>query len=108
VERVFLPTGADGRFDPAEVVRFLGTCGLSRILVEGGGVTVSHFLEAGVLDRLHITVAPLLMGSGRPSLTLPPIRRMDGALRPRTRIFRLGQDVLFDLDLRSGASSSVR
>jgi len=108
VERVFLPTGADGRFDPAEVVRFLGTCGLSRILVEGGGVTVSHFLEAGVLDRLHITVAPLLMGSGRPSLTLPSIRRMDGALRPRTRIFRLGQDVLFDLDLRSGASSSAR
>ncbi|TVR65255.1 MAG: hypothetical protein EA422_04570 [Gemmatimonadales bacterium] len=105
VERVSLPTDADGRFDPGEVIRVLRARGLSRILVEGGGTTVSHFLEAGALDRLHVTVAPLLMGSGRPALTLPPIRRMEGALRPRTRIFRLGSDVLFDLDLRSGASN---
>ena len=101
VERVGLPTGEKGYFDPHAVVDFLATRGLLKVLVEGGGMTVSRFLEAGALDRLHVTVAPLLMGSGRPALTLPPIRRMDGALRPAVRIFRLGADVLFDLDLRS-------
>ena len=74
--------------------------GLGRILVEGGGLTVSRFLQAGALDRLHLTVAPLLIGSGRPSLTLDPIATLDQALRPPCRHFRLGADILFDLDLR--------
>jgi riboflavin-specific deaminase-like protein len=75
--------------------------GLRRILVEGGGVTVSRFLQAGLLDRLHLTVAPILIGSGRPSITLDPIVSLDEALRPACRRFTLGEDVLFDLDLRS-------
>ena len=43
-----------------------GSCarGCSRVFVEGGGVTVSSFLQAGLLDRLHIAIAPLLIGEG--------------------------------------------
>ena len=63
--------------------------------------TVRLFEEAGLLDRLHITVAPLLIGSGRPSITLDPVASLDQVLRPPCRHFRLGRDVLFDLDLRS-------
>ena len=73
---------------------------LRRVLVEGGGITVSRFLQAGLLDRLHVTVAPLLIGSGRAALTLPAIETLAQALRPRCRHFHLGEDVLFDLDLR--------
>ena len=46
--------------------------GLRRIYMEGGGITVSRFLAAGALDRLHVTVSPLLIGSGIPAFTLPP------------------------------------
>jgi len=91
----------DGLDLPALLER-LRARGLRRILVEGGGVTVSRFLQAGLLDRLHISVAPILIGSGRPSITLDPIEGLDQALRPRCRHFKLGEDVLFDLDLRSG------
>ena len=63
-------------------------------------MTVSRFLEAGLLDRLHMTVAPILMGSGRPGITLPPIETLEQALRTRCRHVRLGDDLLFDLDLR--------
>ena len=77
----------------------LRTHGLRRFLVEGGGVTGSRFLEAGLLDRLHLTVAPLLIGSGRPGITLPPIETLDQSLRVRCRHVPLGDDVLFDLDL---------
>ncbi len=99
-EVVTLPVvGSDG-FDPAAVLDALRARGLRRVLVEGGGVTVSRFLQAGLLDRLHVTVAPLLIGSGRPALTLPPIETLAEALRPRCRHVRLGEDLLFDLDLR--------
>jgi riboflavin-specific deaminase-like protein len=96
---ISMPGGADG-FDPRVVLAVLRDLGYRRVLVEGGGITVSRFLHAGVVDRLHVTVAPMLIGSGRPGLTLPPIDSLDLALRPACRYFRLGDDMLFDLDLR--------
>jgi creatinine amidohydrolase len=89
-----------GGFDLEGLLGALRARGLRRILVEGGGVTVSRFLQAGLLDRLHLTVAPLLIGSGRPSITLESIPTLDQAIRPRCRRFTLGEDVLFDLDMR--------
>ena len=94
------PASADGSLAPSAIVAALRAQGLSRILVEGGGVTVSRFLGAGVLTRLHVAVAPLLIGSGRHALTLRPIPSLDRALRPPCRRFALGDDLLFDLDLR--------
>ena len=97
---LFLPASDAGWIDPGVILARLGGLGLGRVLVEGGGRTVSGFLEAGALDRLHLTVAPVLIGSGLPSLELTPINRLAEALRPRARHFRLGRDILFDLDLR--------
>jgi diaminohydroxyphosphoribosylaminopyrimidine deaminase / 5-amino-6-(5-phosphoribosylamino)uracil reductase len=90
----------DGALAPAALIGLMRTRGWRRILVEGGGVTVSNFLEAGAFDRLHVTVAPLLIGAGRHGITLPPVPSLDQALRPRCRHFALGADVLFDLELR--------
>jgi len=98
-EVLTLPASGAESFEPGGVLEALRTRGLRRVLVEGGGVTVSRFLEAGVLDRLHLTVAPMLMGSGRPGITLPPIETPDQSLRARCRHVPLGDDLLFDLDL---------
>jgi diaminohydroxyphosphoribosylaminopyrimidine deaminase/5-amino-6-(5-phosphoribosylamino)uracil reductase len=78
--------------------------GLFSVFVEGGGETVSRFLEAGLLDRLHVAIAPLLTGSGRPGLTLPARDRIAECLRPAHRVFAMGGDVLFDCDLRAAAT----
>jgi riboflavin-specific deaminase-like protein len=86
---------------PMDVLACLAERGLARVFVEGGGVTVSRFLDAGVLDRLHVCVAPLLIGSGRPALTLPPVDTLATALRPPCRVAAMGDDVLFDFDLSS-------
>jgi diaminohydroxyphosphoribosylaminopyrimidine deaminase / 5-amino-6-(5-phosphoribosylamino)uracil reductase len=99
-EELHVPGSVRDGLDLPALLAELRARGLRRILVEGGGVTVSGFLQAGLLDRLHLTVAPLLIGSGRPSITLAPIETLDEALRPRCRRFTLGEDVLFDLDLR--------
>ena len=95
-----------GALDPADLVQRLRARGHRRLLIEGGGITVSRFLDAGMVDRLHVTVAPLVIGSGRAAFTLAPIRTLDEALRPACRIFRLGADVLFDLDLRAPPQDS--
>ncbi|MES1951452.1 bifunctional deaminase-reductase-like protein [Salinisphaera sp. S4-8] len=101
VERVVMP-GDGATLDPAVILAMLAERGLERVLVEGGGVTISRFLDAGLLDRLHVVVAPMLIGSGRPALSLWPIERLDTALRPPCRSTPMGDDMFFDLDLRAG------
>jgi diaminohydroxyphosphoribosylaminopyrimidine deaminase/5-amino-6-(5-phosphoribosylamino)uracil reductase len=98
---LYIPWTEAGGLDLAELLDALRAQGLRRVLVEGGGVTVSRFLAHGLLDRLQITVAPMLLGSGRPSITLDPVVTLDQAMRPVCRRFMLGEDVLFDLDLRA-------
>jgi diaminohydroxyphosphoribosylaminopyrimidine deaminase/5-amino-6-(5-phosphoribosylamino)uracil reductase len=93
---------------PAAILGVLAARGLGIVFVEGGGVTVSRFLEAGALDRLHVAIAPVIIGSGIPALTLPPVARMDAALRPPCRMVMMGQDVLFDFDLRAPRHRSAR
>lgn len=96
VERIVMPLDDDG-IAPRAILEILAARGLGRVLIEGGGVTVSRFLEAGVLHRLHLLVSPLLIGSGRPGLSLPPIDTLEQALRPTARSFACGEDTLFDL-----------
>lgn len=80
--------------------------GLRVLFVEGGGVTVSRFIAQGCLDRLHLSVAPVIIGDGRPGLQLPRNDAMRDCLRPPGRVFRMGADVLWDLDLRAAGLSA--
>lgn len=88
-----------GSIPPSAIVAGLRGLGLHRILIEGGANTVSRFLSAGCLDRLHIVVAPVVIGSGPAGLSLAPIETMDQALRLPTRTHSLGSEILFDCDL---------
>lgn len=99
VDVIWLPAGDGSRIAPGRVLDALRELELPRVLVEGGAITVSGFLEAGVLNRLHVTVAPILIGSGPSSLRLSPIDHLDQAIRPKVRQFRLGRDTLYDLEL---------
>ena len=92
-----VPVPREGeRLAPQAIRAVLARRGLYWLFVEGGGVTVSRFLAAGVLDRLQIAIAPVILGSGRPGLQLAEIGDLAGALRPRMRRFALGADMLFE------------
>lgn len=80
--------------------------GLWSVFVEGGGATVSRFLEAGLLDRLHVAIAPLMTGLGHPGLALAARDKIADCLRPAHRVFAMGGDVLFDCDLRAAPASA--
>ncbi|MGE3579362.1 MAG: RibD family protein [Vicinamibacterales bacterium] len=100
-EVVALDDDRDGAM--TQLLAVLHARGCFRIFVEGGGVTVSAFLEAGLLDRLQIAIAPLLIGDGRPAIRLAPQASLSDCRRPPYRVFRMGSDVLFDCDLRGTA-----
>ena len=108
VETIALPD-TDGLFAPAAILEALSARGLRRVLIEGGAQTVSSFLSAGCLDRLHVVVAPVILGAGVAGLALPPIADMNrrcGCPCPSAA----GRRVLFDCDLSpaSGEASSSR
>lgn len=90
----------DRASQPGAIVAGLAARGLATLFVEGGGVTVSAWVLAGLLDRLHLAVAPVLIGEGRRALQTPSVDTMIEACRPATRRWRMGEDVLWDLDLR--------
>lgn len=99
VEIIHTPLTDAGAIDLPSLLTCLQARGLERVFIEGGGVTVSAFLAQGLLARLQIAVAPLVIGQGRPGVSLPPAAELARALRPASRIYRMGEDMLYDLDL---------
>jgi len=99
-EELLVTATPDGGLDLRALLRALGARGCDRLFVEGGGETVSSFLSAGLLDRLHLAVAPLIIGSGRPAIRLAGHERLGDCLRPPASIYRMGRDLLYDFDLR--------
>ena len=79
-----LPTvpAADIRFVSGEVGSVVadarGAAGARNVWVVGGGATAAQVADAGLLDELHLTVMPVLLGKGTPLLpvasTLGPLR----------------------------------
>lgn len=103
IEVLRLPMAA-GRLDPAQIIDGLRDLGIATLLVEGGSITIARFLEAGLLARLQIAVSPLLIGGGPQGLTLQnPVAELSQAVRPETRSYALGPEVVFDCALGAQA-----
>ncbi len=108
VEVVRLPTDANGLMAPRQILAALHARGLATVLVEGGATTVARFFEAGLLARLHVAIAPLLIGGGPQGFHTPaPVARLADAPRPRMQVFELGSDVLFDCAMADDAARAA-
>ncbi|MDI3282482.1 RibD family protein [Polyangium sp. 15x6] len=77
--------------------------GTRELLVEGGRGVITSFLREGLVDRLVVTVAPLVIGAGIEAVGDLGIRKLDQALRlTLRRVLHVGGDVLLEL-AREGA-----
>ncbi|RKN47858.1 RibD family protein [Micromonospora endolithica] len=51
--------------DPVRALDDLAARGVRRLMVEGGATVHAQFLTAGLVDELHLVVAPFFVGDGR-------------------------------------------
>lgn len=61
---VYVATKVGGDLDLQDLLAQLYTKGLRSVMVEGGALTASSFLEHDLVNRLYLFQAPILMGSG--------------------------------------------
>jgi diaminohydroxyphosphoribosylaminopyrimidine deaminase/5-amino-6-(5-phosphoribosylamino)uracil reductase len=89
----------EGRVSLKSLWRMLGRMNIMSVILEGGGETVSSALEAGLVDKFAIFIAPKIIG-GRDAPTPVEgkgIRRIaDAVLLNRIRVRRLGGDILLE------------
>ncbi|NYZ73811.1 bifunctional diaminohydroxyphosphoribosylaminopyrimidine deaminase/5-amino-6-(5-phosphoribosylamino)uracil reductase RibD [Candidatus Micrarchaeota archaeon] len=84
------------------LVSALGAMGMKRILIEGGSELNARALDAGIVDRVHIFIAPKIIGGmdAKPVVGGLGIARMKDAMRlSGMRIKRLGPDILIEYDV---------
>jgi riboflavin-specific deaminase-like protein len=68
------------------------------ILVEGGATTISNFLERELLDIMQFIIAPIIIGSGIDSIKLKSISTLKNALRPKSHLYKLGDEIIASLE----------
>jgi 5-amino-6-(5-phosphoribosylamino)uracil reductase len=78
------------------VLTDLARRGVRRLMVEGGARLGSQFLAAGLVDELHLVVAPVLVGDPAAPRFAPPARYPHGPGHPMVlaEVRRLGPVVL--------------
>ena len=84
----------------ADVVRTLQARDMTSLMIEGGSSTISQFLAAGRVDELQIHVAPIILGSGIPTLQLPEIQRLREAPQFEAQTYDLAGERLYTLQPR--------
>lgn len=99
VEVVRVP--GEGQPDLASTFELLGARGLTHVLVEAGPTLAGALLEAGLVDRLALFLAPKLLGQGLSWLAGRPTRSMDEALQLDDVSHELlGEDLLITARVR--------
>jgi diaminohydroxyphosphoribosylaminopyrimidine deaminase/5-amino-6-(5-phosphoribosylamino)uracil reductase len=85
--------------------RILGRCGLNDVLVEGGGGLAAALLRARLVDRIHVLLAPLLLGGdARAAVGELALARLASAPRlADVRGRRIGQDWWLTADVEDSA-----
>ncbi|HET9595850.1 MAG TPA: bifunctional diaminohydroxyphosphoribosylaminopyrimidine deaminase/5-amino-6-(5-phosphoribosylamino)uracil reductase RibD [Anaeromyxobacteraceae bacterium] len=87
--------GRGGRVDLADLLGKLAERGVTDLLVEGGAEVHRSFLDAGLVDRVTVFVAPKILGGGLPWVEGPGPRMMAEALAlEEVEVRRVGDDVL--------------
>jgi len=86
-------TAPDGRIDLQRLMRLLTDRSINSLMVEGGARVITGFINAGLIDRLIVTISPKLIGGlnaiDRGTLMVRPFLAMD-----QVDYHCLGEDLL--------------
>ena len=94
-----VPQSADG-VDLLAALAMLRATGTTSLLVEGGSRVLTSMLAAGVVDRLVVGVAPMVIGEGTSAVGPLGVSLVTDAIRLRDRtIHVLDEDLLLAWDV---------
>lgn len=51
-----------------KILKRIARAGVRHLLLDGGPGLITSFISAGLVDQLHVYIAPVLLGSGRPAI----------------------------------------
>jgi len=96
VEVIRVAGDARGQPDIDAVLRLLAERGITRLLVEGGAIVHAAFLDRGVVDRLEVFTAPMVLGdAGKGAVGALAALSLEEAPRfERTSCRNVGPDML--------------
>jgi diaminohydroxyphosphoribosylaminopyrimidine deaminase/5-amino-6-(5-phosphoribosylamino)uracil reductase len=92
-----LPTNTEGRVDLVALLAALHDRGVGSVLAEGGAGMITALLQARLVDRLVVCVAPKILGAGIEAVGDLGIRELDRALlMTDTSVTCYGVDLILD------------
>ena len=101
VDVLVLPS-RDRRVSLNDLCRQLGRLGIRTLLIEGGSTVNAAFLRSGLIDRIVLYVAPLLLGGDDAKGLIggvAPKRLRDGVPLDEVTIRRTGRDMVIEADI---------
>lgn len=93
-----------GGLDLEAVLDKLGGIGVTSLFVEGGSRVITSFLRHGLVDRLIVVCAPVVIGEGKSAIGDLGVKALTEAIRGKTRgVRRAGDDIIWEVDLRASS-----
>ncbi|NBD37917.1 MAG: 5-amino-6-(5-phosphoribosylamino)uracil reductase [Verrucomicrobia bacterium] len=97
-------TGEGTSLEPCAILQHLFDKGLHSLMIEGGGATISRFLEAGQIDELQIHIAPIILGGGIAALQVAPCNEIGAARLFPSRLYPMNGQALYILQPETSPS----
>jgi GTP cyclohydrolase II len=104
--RVEVVPERDGHVDLPSALAALRVAGTESVLVEGGSTVITALLGAGVVDRLIVAIAPMVIGAGTEAVNSLGVERVTDSVRLENRmIVPAGDDLVLAWDVVPPAPS---
>ena len=104
--RVEVTDELDGRVSLRAALSTLRSTGTESLLVEGGSEVITALLAAGLVDRVIVAIAPVVIGAGTEAVNGLDIQTVESGIHLTNRtMFPVGEDVVIAWDVASPATS---
>jgi 3,4-dihydroxy 2-butanone 4-phosphate synthase/GTP cyclohydrolase II len=98
--RIEIVADDEGRVDLAAALSRLRDAGVESLLVEGGAAVITAFLAAGLVDRMIVGIAPIVLGRGTDAVEgLGITEVIDGIRLERRTVVTAGDDLILAGDV---------
>jgi diaminohydroxyphosphoribosylaminopyrimidine deaminase/5-amino-6-(5-phosphoribosylamino)uracil reductase len=79
-----------------DFLRRAGQFGIQTLLIEGGSRLATSFLRQRLVDKIHLMIAPMIIGKGKESVDELNIKKLRNAIKFDSYIYHpCGSDILF-------------